>query len=152
MSSPREANGLEPKHEEAIVALLEQPTIKKAAEHCGMAFRTLYRWLDNPTFKEAYRKARRETFKHAISMTQRYAPLAVQTLAKIMTDDKATSASRAAAAEGILKFSRDSINLDDLEGRIEELESAARAAAERTTPTPPPPSLTSLDDDVKEGA
>ena len=82
----------------------------------------MYRWLREPAFKKAYRNARREAFAHAISLTQRYAPAAIHTLAKVMGDETASHASRVSAASAILKFSRESIELDDLAERIETLE------------------------------
>ena len=75
--------------EKAILALIEQPTVPKAAEVAGVAISTIYRWLKEPIFAEAYREARRESFRHAISLTQRYAPAAIQTLMKVMQDPAA---------------------------------------------------------------
>jgi hypothetical protein len=85
---------LTPKQEEAIAALLNCPSIKKAADQVGMSERQLYRWLDEPGFSKAYRAARRQAFSHAISLTQQYAPAAVATLTKISTDPSAPHAAR----------------------------------------------------------
>lgn len=123
MAHHRRENGLTPKQETAIVALLNEPTISRAAASIGMNERTLYRWLDNAAFGRAYRKARREAFAQAIALTQRYAPAAVHALAKIMGDEKATYAARVSAATSLLRFSRESIELDELSARIEALES-----------------------------
>jgi hypothetical protein len=114
--------GLEPKQEQAIVALLNQPTVAQAAQVSGVSERTLHRWLGEPTFAQAYRTARREAFSHAVSMAQRYTPLAVQTLAKTMTDTSSPHSSRVSAASNLLKFGRESIELDELVGRVEALE------------------------------
>lgn len=121
----RVVDGLTPKQEQAIVALLNEPTISRAAQTLNMAERTLYRWMDDPAFSRAYRSARREAFAQAISLTQRYAPAAVHTLAKVMGDPTATHAARVSAASSILRFSRESIELDDLAGRIDALERAS---------------------------
>ncbi|MFN0131451.1 MAG: hypothetical protein ACKVW3_02800, partial [Phycisphaerales bacterium] len=59
--------------------------------------------------------------------TQRYAPLAVQTLASVAADKSAPHSSRVSASTAILKFSRDSIEIDDLAARVETLEQAAKA-------------------------
>ncbi len=107
-----------------MIALLNQPTLRQAAQACGMGERTLYNWMRQPAFARAYRAARRESFQHAVSLTQRYAALAVNTLAKLLTDPDAPHASRVAAATALLKFSRESIELDDLAQRIESLEQA----------------------------
>ena len=60
--------------------------------------------------------------------TQRYAPLAVNTLAQVMMDDGAPSSSKVAAATTILRFGREGIELDDLAARVEALEQSAPTA------------------------
>jgi len=120
--------GMSPKQELAILALLAEPTIAKAAEKADIGSRTLYRWLDDERFSAAYRAARREAFAHAVSLTQRYAPMAVQALAKIMTDPGAPASSRVSAATAVLSFARESIELDDLAERVKALEQRAAPA------------------------
>ena len=88
--------GMSPKQEQAIIALLNEPTVKRAAESAKLGERTIYRWLREPAFRRAYTDARREAFAHAVALTQRYAPLAVQTLAQIMVDQNAPTAARVA--------------------------------------------------------
>lgn|GEM_PF-2260722 len=58
----------------------------KAAESCGVNERTLRRWLGDHKFRAAFRSARRQTFTQAMALTQRYTPMAVNMLAKVMTD------------------------------------------------------------------
>ncbi|MCK6477372.1 MAG: transposase family protein [Phycisphaerales bacterium] len=113
---------LEPNQEQAIVALLTEPTFKKAAAVVGVAEKTIHRWLEDPVFGAAYRKARRQAFNQAIAATQRYVPVAIQALTKITVDESAPHSARVSAASAILKFSRDSIELDDLAERIGHLE------------------------------
>ncbi len=115
-------DNLTPKQEEGLTALLNHPTVRDAAKAVGVDERTLHRWLDEPAFARAYRKARRQAFSQAISITQRYAPLAVQTLAKISNDQSAPHAARVSASTALLKFSRESIELDDVVERVEALE------------------------------
>ena len=53
-------------------------------------------WRDKsgtPTISRAYYKARRDAFSQAIGLTQRYAPLAVNTLAQVMADQAAPASS-----------------------------------------------------------
>ena len=122
-------DGLTPKQERAVAALLAEPTVARAAASIGMNDRTLYRWLKEPAFGRAYREARREAFAHAISLTQRYAPVAVHALAQITNDATAPHSARVSAATSILKFSRESIELDDLAARVEALERRPEHAA-----------------------
>ncbi|MEC9374063.1 MAG: hypothetical protein VYC34_09470 [Planctomycetota bacterium] len=121
----KSVDGLTPKQEQAIVALLNEPTIMRAAKAINMCDRTIYRWLDDPAFCRAYRKARRQSFAQAIALTQKFAAAAVHTLAKVMADDSAPHTARVSAATALLKFSRESIELDDLAERIEALEAQA---------------------------
>src|SRR5688572_1397483 len=95
---------LEANQERAIIALLNEPTIQKAAEAAGVGERTLYRWLEDPTFARVHRKTRREAFSHAIALTSRYAPHAVNTLVKVMSDSTASHNARVGAATALLRF------------------------------------------------
>ncbi len=115
-------SGLTPKQDQAILALLSEPTISKAAGALGVSERTIHRWLEDETFHRAFRKARREAFAQAIAVTQRYAPVAVHALAKVMTDGSVQASARVSAATALLRFSRESIELDDIAGRLEALE------------------------------
>lgn len=117
-------DSLSAKQEDAILALLHEPTLGKAAESVGVDEKTIRRWLKEPAFEKAHREARRETFRQAIALTQRYAPMAVQSLLKIIADQKAPHSARVSAAGLLLKFSRESIELDDLAARVESLEHA----------------------------
>ena len=118
-------DGLTGPQERAIIALLNEQTVGRAAAAAEVGQRTLYRWMKDPTFSRAYREARRDAFGQAIALTQRYAPLAVNTLAQVMMDDGAPSSSKVAAATTILRFGREGIELDDLAARVEALESVA---------------------------
>ncbi len=66
-------DGLTAPQERAIIALLNEQTVGRAAAAAEVGQRTLYRWLKEPTFSRAYREARREAFGQAIALTQRYA-------------------------------------------------------------------------------
>ena len=118
---------LTPKQERAVAALLTEHSVERAAASAKVGTRTIYRWLDEPDFAAAYRRARRKAFGQAIALTQRYAPLAVNTLAKVMMDDSAPHNAKVRAAATMLKFGRDGIELDDLAARVEELETVAGA-------------------------
>jgi hypothetical protein len=117
---------LPPDKEKAILALLREPTVQKAAEAVDIDESTLYRWLRDTTFATAYRDARREAFRHAIALTQKYAPHAVQALMKILASATSSDSAKVSAATAMLKFSREAIELDDLAARVEELERASK--------------------------
>ena len=69
---------LKPEQEQAIVALLREPTVPLAAKVVGADESTVYCWLREAVFSKAYREAQREAFRHAIPLTQKYAPAAVK--------------------------------------------------------------------------
>jgi hypothetical protein len=115
-------DGLSAEQDSAIIALVNELSIPKAADSCGVPERTLRRWLNQPEFKAAYREARRVTMEQALGLTQRYAAAAVNVLAKVMTDPATPASSRVSAASNLLKFGRESVELDELVGRIEKLE------------------------------
>ena len=116
---------LSAKQEAAIVALLSEQTIRAAAARIEVTERTLYRWLREPEFAAAFRADRREAYGQAIGTLQRFAPYAVNTLGKVMSDPSASHASRVSAATAVLRLGRKAIELDDLHGRIESLEQRA---------------------------
>jgi pantoate kinase len=118
-SNPRRTSAAQ---ERAIAALLQSPTVKHAAAAANVSERTLHRWLKEPVFAAAFREARREAFAQAVGLTQRYAPLAVQSLAKMLTDDTAPHAPRVASATALLKFARESIELGAIVERLENVE------------------------------
>src|SRR5687768_6643338 len=88
------ANGLTVKQDRAVAAMLQEPTIGRAAAAAGVGERTLQRWLTEPVFKGAVLAARREAFSHAIGLTSRYAPVAVATLVKVMQDQTVPPAAK----------------------------------------------------------
>ncbi|CAG1010296.1 hypothetical protein PHYC_03826 [Phycisphaerales bacterium] len=131
--------GLTANQEAGLLALLSEPTVLKAAEKAGVTSRTIYSWLNNDErFAKAYRAARRQFFVHAMTLTQRYAPMAIQALAKIMTDPSCPAGARVSAANGILNYSRDSIELDDLAERVKALEQASTPPPTHAMPPPTP--------------
>lgn len=112
--------------EDALIALITEPSVAAAAAKAGIGERTIHRWLrEDKAFMAEYRRARREAFTQAIGLTQRSAAAAVATLLRIMHDPKATWSSRVSAATNLLKFAREGIELDDLASRVDALEEAA---------------------------
>ncbi len=113
---------LTPLQQKAILALVSQPTIGRASQETGIAERTIYNWMKQPAFQRGYREARRNSFSQAIGLCQRATPVAINVLAKIMSDGSAPFNSRVAAAIAVLKFGRESLEIDDLAARVEALE------------------------------
>lgn len=123
--------GLTRRQEKALEALLNEPTVARAAQLAGVGERTLHSWLRQPVFAAAYRESRRTAFGHAISLTQKYSPMAVGTLVKIMGDESKPPTSRVAAATALLRFGREAIEIDDIDERLATIEQRAEAERDR---------------------
>ena len=119
------------KQEQAIVALLAEPTIATAAGAIGIGEVTLWRWMQKPGFAEAYRQARRQIVSRAIAKLQSVCTEAVDALQEIMVDKEAKDSARVAAARTILEQAIKGLELEDLATRLESLEAAVRAERER---------------------
>jgi hypothetical protein len=114
--------------EQAIAALMSQPTIGEAARIVGIGEETLRRWLQDPGFADEYRRARRTLMSNVGAQLQRGATEAVSALVEIVKDTEAPAASRVASARVILEFGARTVETEDIQARLEALE---RAAAER---------------------
>ena len=115
------------RQDQFIVALLEHPTLDKAASVLGVSDVTLWRCLKKPEFAEAFRKARREAFSHSIARLQHASNAAVGTLLRVMTDREAPAASRVRAADVVLQTALRGMEIEDIDARLRQLEDAAEA-------------------------
>ena len=116
------------KKEEAVAALLVERNIEEAARSAGIGTTTLVRWMKLPEFKKAFREARRLAFGQEISRLQYASGPAVTTLQRLAVDSNVPPAVRARAAFYILTLSKQSIEIDDIDERVAELERAAEDA------------------------
>jgi hypothetical protein len=114
------------KKEQAIAALLSHRSIEEAARAAGIGFNTLLRWLKEPEFDAAYRKARKAAFGQCIARLQHASSAAVSAVLKIMVDQNAPASARLRAADIVLARSAKAIELEDVEARVSELERTAR--------------------------
>jgi hypothetical protein len=117
------------KEDAALAALLSEPTIAGAAAKASISESTLLRWLQEPNFKARYRAARRSIVEGAIGRLQQVATQAVDALIRNLTCG--TPAVEVGAAKSVLDQALKAVELTDLAERIEALELAAEAAAER---------------------
>jgi hypothetical protein len=117
--------------EAAIAALLVRPSIEDAARVAGVGEKTIRRWRQEPQFKAEYRKTRREAVSQTTARLQQATGAAGATVLKLMTDPNVPAAVRLRAAECVLDRAIKSIELDDIEDRVAELERATEANQER---------------------
>lgn len=118
-------NKLSRKKEQAIVALLEEPTVRDAAERVKISPTTLYKWMALPEFEEAYREARHRAMGEAIARLQQASSKAVATLWEVMGDQEATPASRVTAARAVLELGMRGTEIEVIEVRLKQLEEQA---------------------------
>jgi hypothetical protein len=116
---------LKPKQEEAILALLTNPSVEHAARAVKIGPRTLYRWQQEPEFDKAYRKARRDAFGQGTARLQQASSAAVTTVIKIMLDPNTPASTRLRAADLGLTHGGKAIEIEDVETRVTALERAA---------------------------
>jgi len=118
------------KKEEAILALLNARSIEEAARTANVPPRTLHRWLSEPEFSAAYRKAKRAVTAQSNARLQQASCAAVTTLLKLTVDQKVPAAVRARTAYYVLSLSAKAMEIEDIEARLTELEVAAESSKE----------------------
>jgi|GEM_PF-664803 len=101
------------KQEQALAALLSEPSIEKAACKTGVNEATLRRWLREPAFRSAYRQARRELVENAVARIQAATGAAVDTLVTVARVG-AKDGDRVRAAVAILEHACRGVELADL--------------------------------------
>jgi hypothetical protein len=115
------------RQEQAVAALLTEPTIEAAARKAGVSERTLKEWLTRPDFAAAYGAARREVLAHAVARLQWAADLFVMVLIKNLQADRPADQIKAALG-GLDRAIKGGELLDvqeqlaDMKRRLEELE------------------------------
>lgn len=113
------------KREDAIAGLLSQRNVDEAAHAAGVGARTLWRWLRDPEFQTAYRKAKRAAYGQSLARLQQASNAAVAVVLKVMLEPTTPASARLRAADIVLTRSAKAIELEDVEARLSELERAA---------------------------
>jgi hypothetical protein len=119
------------KKEQAISALLSQPTLKAAAEVAGIGEKTLWRWLQNEDFQDAFMEVRRQLVQQVVSNIQRSMSKAVNTLLEVMDDPDSPASSKVQAARSIIDVGLKGLELEDFELRLSRLEDHLPRATKR---------------------
>lgn len=105
-----------------LKALLEAPSIEKACELAGINKTTGYKYLKDEKFLMEYRKLRREAMQQVTARLQKTSEEAVNVLIDVMHDKEASPSARVQSAKNILEIAYRSIELDDIQERIESIE------------------------------
>ena len=111
--------------EQLILALLQHPTLEKAAAAAGISYTTAWRLSKTPEFQTEYREARSKAYGQSIARLQYGAVAAVNTILRVMTDPESPPASRLRAADAILHHGAKAMELEDLGARVTTLEQAS---------------------------
>ncbi len=107
------------KEEALIAALLTESTHTAAAAKAGVSEATLYRWLNLPDFRTAYRRARRQLVECAVGRIQAATGQAVDTLVAVAKNG-AKESDRVRASIALLEHaSRGLADADTLHGELE---------------------------------
>jgi hypothetical protein len=112
--------------ERAILALLSEPTLKQAAARCGIAEKTLRRWLaGDAAFQAEYEAARHATFQAAMNRIPALTVRAVQTLADLL-DDATAPAVRLGAARTVAEIGMHQYDGETILRKLDEIEASQR--------------------------
>jgi len=116
------------KQELALVALLEcGGRVAVAAGKMKVNESTLWRWLQEPAFRTAYRLRRAQVVEGAIAQMQSNCAAAARVLGEVMLDQAAPASVRVGAAKAVLDLSIDAVVMYELVERVEELERIAQS-------------------------
>jgi hypothetical protein len=97
------SSNLSPVQAQVVAALAQGRTITTAAAEAGVHRNTIHNWFHEPAFKTAAEEAQRE-YAEILSDTMRHlAARALETLANVLDDPKASPAVRLKAALAILQ-------------------------------------------------
>jgi hypothetical protein len=108
------------KKEQAILALLLEPTVAGAAASARVSTAALRRWLKTPDFQASYHDARRQTFDTALARLTCVASEAVATLERNLRCGLPAAEVRAAIA--VIELGIKGLTLTDVQERLGLLE------------------------------
>lgn len=105
-----------------LACLLTEPNIDLAAEKAGCGRSTAFRWLQEPAFQAAYQAAKKDAVSVATARLQASAGAMVDVLRGIAEDKTCSAPARVTAARTVIELAFKGAELEDLAGRLEELE------------------------------
>jgi hypothetical protein len=107
---------------EFLVALMNNPTIRAASNQVGIAESTAYSWLEDPEFKDALYRARREALDQATTHLMVTSTHVAAVLYSIAMNPQTPAPTRLRAASKALELAYRAFELYDLEARVGEIE------------------------------
>ncbi len=107
----------------ALEALLTCGSLVEAAARSNIAPRTLHKWLKQADFVAEYQEAKRRILDGTITKLRNASTGAVDVLVLIAHDAASPQSSRVASAKAIIQLAINAGAIEDLESRLQELES-----------------------------
>lgn len=115
-------DGLTPKQQKVLEALLQGDTITTAAKRAQVSRETVYVWLGQEGFKDALLAGQRDRWHAAMSQLSSAAEKAIGVLVAIAEDEEKDASARVKAAESLLKFGADAFIAANISERLKSLE------------------------------
>ena len=103
-SELKDTTKLTARQEQAIQALLTGANVKKVAQNVQVGRTTLYRWLNDPVFRNAYQIAQERSQAWAMNRLQHIAAKALHALERILDDAEVPALAKVEAARAVLDF------------------------------------------------
>ena len=104
----------------AIPHLIGSPTLEEGRKRAKVSKATLYKWLKDPRFKEELRRRRNEVARDALDRLKGLVGKAIDKLAELIDSEKPYI--QKAVAEKIIDYTLRSIEIEELEERLERIE------------------------------
>lgn len=111
------------KREQALLALLQERTVRKAAQAVGIGEATLGRWMQEPSFRAAYQAASRRLFDETLAELQQASMEAAEALRRNL--QCGTPSVELKAADSILQWADRAVELVEFEQRLASLEASS---------------------------
>jgi hypothetical protein len=95
---------MSPKRQKGLLALLSSKNMKEAAKKAGVTRMTMYRWLQEPYFREEFRKQIEHLLLDVTLQLQRSSFKAADLLVNIARNTKLPANSRVSACRAIIEM------------------------------------------------
>ena len=109
-------------NEVVISALLNEPTVQKAAEKCKLSERQIFERMKQPSFRQEYNRAKQQILESATNALQSRLTAATETAIQIMQDAENAPQTRLNACNLIFNQCQKLTETIDILDRIETLE------------------------------
>lgn len=118
---------LNQRQEKFLKALFETDTIEKACALAGINKNTGFKYMKDEAFIKEYRAIRRDMMQVVTSNLQQASDDAVKVLEDVMHDkENSTPSARVQSAKTVLEMAYRSIDIDDIQERVEGIEEVIR--------------------------